>query len=69
MNLFKRLKCKHDYHKIDTDTRSYPNYNRGVYITELYYILYCPECGKEKYVNAKRYDREIKKKRLRKNSI
>lgn len=61
----KRLKCKHEYQKIDTWTRSYPSYNNGSYITDLYYVLYCPVCDKEKTVNADRYDREIKKEELR----
>lgn len=68
MGFFKDLfkKCEHDYRKIDTDIRVYPNYDTQRYESTKYYILYCPKCNREKRVDAERYERELTKERIRK---
>lgn len=70
MKLFTRLfgnKCEHNFRKIDTEHKVYPNYDTQRYEVAEYYILYCPKCDKEKRVDAKRYDLEKQKERLRNN--
>jgi len=65
-SLLKKLKCEHDYRNIDTDYRVYANHDSGRYEMATYYILYCPKCNREKRVNAEKYDRNLVKKKLRK---
>lgn len=65
--MFKWLfnRCDHEYKKIDTEIRTFPNHESGRYESVMYYILYCPLCDKEKKVNAVRYDRQLEKERLK----
>lgn len=65
-NLIKKFKCDHDYQKIDTDFRVYPNYTTHQYEMAKYYILYCGKCDKEKRVHAERYERNLTKQQIRK---
>ncbi|RKJ60275.1 hypothetical protein D7X33_28065 [Butyricicoccus sp. 1XD8-22] len=60
-----REKCEHDYKIIDTDYRTYPNYDTNRIEMMKYYILYCPKCDNEKRVNSEKYDLEKSKQSIK----
>jgi hypothetical protein len=57
-------KCEHDFQIIKTKYSEYVN-DYGMLKYSKNYIIFCPKCGKEKKVDAERYDMEQEKKRIR----
>lgn len=56
-------KCEHDFQIIDNTFDTYVD--DGIVRQWHRYVLYCPKCDRQKRVDAKKYDLEQKKQRLR----